>query len=392
MSQNLRPMKNCILCLLVFVFLTSNQIFSQEDLKLTSKDSIVQSSWVVGLGFNAVVDSGKRLNQPFAIGDDWNIVPFPSRLNIGRYFSSGIGVEVIASYNKYKAGKQVDNVMLPNDIDYYATDVRVTYALNKIWGGSKWFDPYVGGGVGYTKASNQGRGTMNGIVGFKTWFSDRFGLDFNSSGKWSMNTDKATNHLQHAVSGLYRFNIKKGLTKKGEKKLALIEEQERVQDSLAAIDLAKEAAVLAERLAQEKENARLAAVERAKQEAEAAQKRIIDELSNLSKVHYKFNSSYLTSSDKEKLDELVDFMNKYPETIIVVKGHTDSRGTSKYNDWLSDRRAQNVVKYIVSVGMSTERISAKGFGESQIMNRCIDGIKCSSGEHKVNRRIEYVLD
>ncbi|MFK5972247.1 MAG: OmpA family protein [Flavobacteriaceae bacterium] len=387
-------MKNCTLFLFIIVFLTFNQVSSQEqeELKLTSKDSIVQSSWVVGLGFNAVVDSGEQLKQPFAIGDNWNMVPFPSRLNIGRYFSSGIGLEVIASYNKYKAGKQVDKVILLNDIDYYAVDSRVTYALNKLWGGSKWFDPYVGGGVGYTKASNQGRGTMNGIVGFKTWFSDRFGLDFNSTGKWSMNTDKATNHLQYAVSGLYRFNIKKGLTKKGLVKLALIEEQERVQDSLAAIDLAKEAAALTERLAEEKENARLAAVESAKQMAEEAQKRKIDELSNLSKVHYAFNSSYLTSSDKGKLDELVDFMNKYPETIIVVKGHTDSRGKSKYNDWLSERRAQNVVKYIVSAGMSTERILAKGFGESQITNRCIDGVQCSGAEHKVNRRIEYTLD
>ena len=384
-------MKNYTLCLFVLVFLTSNPIFSQENLKFTSKDSIVQSSWMIGLGYNFVDDSGDAFNDFTTIENQWNAVTFPSRISIGRYFKSGLGIEAIGTHNRYKKGNIIDGNVNPEDIDYFGLDTRLSYDLNKLIGETAWFDPYVGVGLGYTDANTIGRGTYNAVIGFRTWFSDRLALDLSSSGKWSFGNE-ATNHIQHAAGVVYQFNVEKGLSKKGVQKRSLIEEQQRLQDSLAAIDRAKEEAALAERLTQEKEKARLAAAEKAKREAQELQKQKIDELSKLNKVYYRFNSSYLTSSDKGKLDELVDFMNKYPNAIIEISGHADARGTAKYNNWLSERRAQNAVKYVISVGMPSNRISSKGFGESQIMNRCIDGVRCSAEEHKVNRRVEYAME
>jgi outer membrane protein OmpA-like peptidoglycan-associated protein len=367
----------------------------QEEPQLTAKDSMVVSSWMVGLGWNFVNDSGDRLNNFTKIKDYWNGVAFPSRINIGRYFRSGIGLEAIASYNNYKKGNIIDGVVNPEDKDYFGFDTRISYDLNKLVGQTGFFDPYVGVGAGYTYANDLGRGTYNAVIGFRTWFSDRWGLDFSSSGKWSFG-NKASNHVQHAVGAVYQFNIEKGLTKKGLEKLALIEamekEMQRVSDSIEEAKAAEAAAVaLAERLAREKEEAQIAAQKRAEEEANDLRKQKMDELANLNKVYFRFDSSYLVSSDHAKLDELVAFMNKYPDVVIEVKGNADARGEAKYNQWLSQRRADSTVKYVVASGISSERIYGKGYGETQISNGCTDGVRCTSEEHRINRITDYVM-
>ncbi len=221
---NLIPMKHFALSVLFVACLSHNSLYAQqEELQLTSKDSIVQSSWMFGLGYNFVDDSGDMMDELFSFDDQWNAVAYPSRVSIGRYFKSGIGVEGIASYNKYKVGKLIDGVINPESTDYLGLDARLSYDLNKIIGETGWFDPYVGVGLGYTDANNQPRGTYNAIIGFRTYFSDRWGLDLSSSGKWAMDISDASNHLQHSVGVVYRFGIEKGLSKKGAEKLAMIE-------------------------------------------------------------------------------------------------------------------------------------------------------------------------
>ena len=164
--------------------------------ELTKKDSTIVSSWIAGIGFNAVDDSGDQFNRLFDIEEAWNAVPYPSRLSIGKYFKNGLGIEAIAAYNKYKKDKIVDGLPIANDKDYFSIDSRLSYDLNKIIGETGWFDPYVGVGIGYTYTNDISRGTYNGVLGFRTWFSERIGLDVNSSGKWPMNSNY-TNHLQH---------------------------------------------------------------------------------------------------------------------------------------------------------------------------------------------------
>jgi outer membrane protein OmpA-like peptidoglycan-associated protein len=370
--------------------------FSQ-DVQLTKKDSIVQSAWIFGLGFNAVDDAGSEFSNVFNFEDNWNVVPFPSRFSIGRYFKNGLGLEAIGSYNQYKEGKTIDGLINTEDIDYYAIDFRVSYDLNQILGETGWFDPYVGIGAGYTDANNQGRGTYNAAVGFRTWFSDRFGLDFNSTGKWAMNTENATNHIQHAAGAVYRFGIEKGLSKKGEEKLALMqeleEEQRRIQDSIAAAQRAEEEArLMAERLEREKEAARLAAEEKAKREAENSKRlEIQEQIEALGYVYFDLNSSYLTTKDKELLDGLISILEKYPNLVLEVSSHTDARGTDKYNLWLSQRRAQRTVNYLVSKGISEERIISKALGEKNLTNECDDGVYCTEDKHRRNRRSEFTI-
>ena len=85
-------MKRITLFVLLLLYISGYQtVFSQEenpDLVLTSKDSLIARSWHVGLGFNAVDDSGDMFDELFAVDSQWNFLPYPTRLNIGRYFKT----------------------------------------------------------------------------------------------------------------------------------------------------------------------------------------------------------------------------------------------------------------------------------------------------------------
>ena len=379
--------------MLVMAIFSFTLTFAQ-DVEWTKKDSIVQSYWLVTVGANAVDDSGDEFGELFDFKEGWNMVPYPSRASIGRYFKNGIGLEAIGSYNRYKEGKIVDNVVNPEDIDYWGLDFRVSYDLNQILGHTGFFDPYIGIGAGYTDANNQGRGTYNAIVGFRTWFSDHWGVDFNSTGKWAMDTENATNHIQHAVGVAYRFEVEKGLSRKGAEKLAMLQEmekeQQRVQDSIAKAE--EEARLLAERLQKEKEAAAIAAAEKAKKDAEDARRASLqNKINELGNVYFKLNSSYLTSNDKELLDQLVAIMNDEPGLEIRITAHTDSRGTEKYNQWLSERRAERTVEYVISKGITEDRISHEAYGETRLTNECSDGVPCTEEQHAKNRRSDFQI-
>ncbi|MDO6518293.1 OmpA family protein [Zobellia uliginosa] len=389
-------MKPHIKYMVLLLCATANLLQAQEEPKLIAKDSIVKSSWIIGLGYNIVDDSGDVFDELLAPGDQWNVLPYPSRISIGRYFGSGIGIEAIGTYNKYAVGKFIDGRTNLEETDYYGIDARLTYDLNKIIGQTGWFDPYLGVGAGYTEANNEPRATYNAVVGFRTWFSDRFGLDFSSSGKWAANNDQATNHLQHAAGVVYQFGITKGLSKKGEAKLALIEEldaqRQKQQDSIAAAEREREEAALAARLAKEKEEARLAAAEKARLDAlKQRETEIRNEIDALGFAYFDLNSSYLNAKSKKVLDGLADILAKYPELELQISSHTDSRGTSAYNDWLSERRVTHTKAYLVKRGVSAERLETEAYGETHLLNECDDKTYCDEEKHQENRRSEFVI-
>ena len=406
-------MKPFALCILVLTCLFHTSVFPQEEgqqltsqeeaiplasqeeeLQLTSKDSIVQSSWMISLGYNFVDDSGDMADELFSFDSQWNAVPYPSRLSIGRYFKSGVGLEGIASYNKYKVGKIIDGGINTESTPYWGLDARLSYDLNKLIGEMAWFDPYVGIGLGYTDANNQPRGTYNAIIGFRTWFSDHWGLDLNSSGKWRIGDNGASNHLQHAAGVVYRFDIEKELSKKGAEKLALIEalEQKKQQetDSIAAANRANEAAALAERLAKEKETARLAAAEKAKLDAENRRKQQLEKkIDDLGLVYFDFNSSYINRESQKILNALAELLKDNEGIVLKVSSYTDSRGTAHYNDWLSRRRVERTVDHLIKQGIAPERLQPEGYGEENLLNECDDHTYCPEEKHKINRRSEF---
>jgi outer membrane protein OmpA-like peptidoglycan-associated protein len=86
------------------------------------------------------------------------------------------------------------------------------------------------------------------------------------------------------------------------------------------------------------------------------------------------------------LDRLVKILLENPEIRIEIDSHTDCRATDKYNMTLSQHRSESVVAYLISHGVNKSRLVAKGFGETQLVNKCADGVPCTEEEHQANRR------
>ena len=108
----------------------------------------------------------------------------------------------------------------------------------------------------------------------------------------------------------------------------------------------------------------------------------------LNDIFFEYNKSNITKSGAFELDKLVQVMKNSPEMVIMVKSHTDSRGTDSFNMNLSERRAKSTVQYVISKGIAKERISGKGFGESEPKVQCTD---CTEEEHAKNRRSEFII-
>lgn len=109
-------------------------------------------------------------------------------------------------------------------------------------------------------------------------------------------------------------------------------------------------------------------------------------------IHFDFDKSYIRPNAIRELDKLIEVMTDYPNMVIKIRSHTDSRGSKVYNDYLSNNRAKATKKYIVSQGIDANRIeSAIGYGEQQLLNECNGRVNCSKEKHYLNRRSEFII-
>ncbi|NJN33396.1 MAG: OmpA family protein [Saprospiraceae bacterium] len=116
----------------------------------------------------------------------------------------------------------------------------------------------------------------------------------------------------------------------------------------------------------------------------------------LENIYYKLDKSAANEAEMENwalaqqsLDYLYGIMAKYPDMVIELSSHTDSRGGDKYNLELSQKRAEGAEKYLMGKGIEARRIVAKGYGETKLVNKCVNGAKCSEDDHLKNRRTEF---
>jgi outer membrane protein OmpA-like peptidoglycan-associated protein/tetratricopeptide (TPR) repeat protein len=117
----------------------------------------------------------------------------------------------------------------------------------------------------------------------------------------------------------------------------------------------------------------------------------IDELLSINNIYYNFNKSTLRTESIPELVKLVRMMKLYPEAILEVQSHTDSRGNASKNKILSQKRAQAVVNFLLRKGIERNRIIPIGYGEEQLLNQCNDMIKCTETEHEFNRRTSFKI-
>ncbi len=108
-------------------------------------------------------------------------------------------------------------------------------------------------------------------------------------------------------------------------------------------------------------------------------------------ILYDFNQSFIRPDAASVLNNLAQTLKRNPKMMIELSSHTDSRGDNNYNMKLSQERAEAAVNFLVSKGIPRSRLTAKGFGESRLKNKCRDGVPCSEAEHEQNRRTEIKI-
>lgn len=92
-----------------------------------------------------------------------------------------------------------------------------------------------------------------------------------------------------------------------------------------------------------------------------------------------------------ELEKILDVLTQYPTMKLDIRSHTDSRASFKYNEKLSDRRAKSTLQWLVKNGVDASRLTGRGYGETQLVNKCADGVPCTEAEHQMNRRSEFII-
>ncbi|PKA99397.1 WD40 repeat protein [Flavobacteriaceae bacterium MAR_2009_75] len=114
-------------------------------------------------------------------------------------------------------------------------------------------------------------------------------------------------------------------------------------------------------------------------------------LLQLSTIYFDFDKYNIRKDSEIEVEKVIAAMEKYPSLKIKVNSHTDSRGKDAYNLWLSQKRAESTVQYMISKGISKERLQSEGYGETKLLNNCDNGTKCAEEQHQLNRRSEFII-
>ncbi len=116
---------------------------------------------------------------------------------------------------------------------------------------------------------------------------------------------------------------------------------------------------------------------------------------NIPIIYFDFNKYDIRYDAEIELQKVLAVMNEYPTMVVDIRSHTDCRAPKAYNMKLSDNRAKSTRKYLISKGISNDRLTALGYGESELVNNCAceptNKSNCSEEEHQLNRRSEFII-
>ena len=116
-----------------------------------------------------------------------------------------------------------------------------------------------------------------------------------------------------------------------------------------------------------------------------------DRKESFENIYFAFDSYTIYEYSQNKLDKLIGYMNSSNAKYVILNAYTDSRGSTTYNDKLSVKRALATREYLIENGIPEDKIKYQGFGETNLVNKCGNGIVCKDIDHRLNRRIEFTI-
>lgn len=109
-------------------------------------------------------------------------------------------------------------------------------------------------------------------------------------------------------------------------------------------------------------------------------------------IKFEINSSKISAASKREINKVVMLLKKYTDFEIEIGVHSSSLGSDAFNLKLSSRRALEISNYIKSFNWPLkDRLTAVGYGETKLINECVNGVKCTTKKHLKNKRVEFVL-
>lgn len=434
---------------------------------LSSHAQDSNNPWAISFGVNAVdtrTGSGsgsgffdQHFSQPFAVKDNWNILPSLSYIGVSRYVGSGFSVGLQGSVNKIDKlvifdptnpahdarGNYVTN---PGDLMYYGIDATIKYSFQELIK-SKVIDPSLSVGGGYTFFGDESFGTVNPGAGLTFWFTDAIGLELATKYKWAVADGQGDKSVfQHTAGLVFKFGGKDtdgdGIYDKddacpdvaGLKQFngcpdtdgdGIVDASDACPDvfGLAALngcpdtdgdgiadkddacpDVAGLAALkgcpdtdgdgIADKddkcptVAGPKENGGCPVLDADKDGVadkdddcptvygpasnrgcpEVTTEALEDLKVQARAVYFNSGKATFKTGDKEtqaRLDAIKQILINYPNAKFSIEGHTDSDGSDKLNQKLSEDRAAAVMNALIERGINVDNLTSKGFGESQ---------------------------
>jgi outer membrane protein OmpA-like peptidoglycan-associated protein len=112
---------------------------------------------------------------------------------------------------------------------------------------------------------------------------------------------------------------------------------------------------------------------------------------HIKEIYFDLDKYNIRQDAKIELAKILEVLLEYPTMKITINSHTDSRQSNAYNDELSEKRAKSTQKWLIEQGISADRLTAKGYGETKLLNNCTDGVDCTEEQHQANRRSEFIV-
>lgn len=180
------------------------------------------------------------------------------------------------------------------------------------------------------------------------------------------------------------------LQQKKDEELALLEQKKK--EELALVEKGKKDKQIAAKkeveLAQVKKKEKLDNIIAAEKDVVKDKDRLIIKTDP---IYFDYDLWYIRKESKPILNRVIELMKKYPDMVVEIGSHTDSRGNSKYNMDLSSNRAESTRAYFINQGIGKKRIIAKGYGETVQIIKCEPSESCTEEQHELNRRSEFVI-